>query len=85
MNQFKNLVKLGTPADVQEALTNSLKHAGATRITVSSEVDLARGAAVIRVADDGRGFEGGRDPNVEWESLSPAVDPMKNATATRTR
>jgi signal transduction histidine kinase len=41
---------------LQEALTNALKHAGATRITVTTEIDEAAGGALISVADDGHGF-----------------------------
>ena len=42
---------------LQEALTNAVKHAGATLITVSSEVDRVRNVAFIRVMDNGRGFQ----------------------------
>ena len=42
---------------LQEALTNAVKHAGATLITVSSEVDHVKNVASIRVIDDGRGFQ----------------------------
>ena len=41
---------------LQEALTNALKHAGATRITVTTGIDEAAGGALISVADDGHGF-----------------------------
>ena len=41
---------------LQEALTNALKHSGATRIAVSTAVDPASGAVSIKVADDGHGF-----------------------------
>ncbi len=41
---------------LQEALTNALKHAGATRITVTTEADTARRTARISVLDDGHGF-----------------------------
>ncbi len=37
----------------QESLTNALRHAGASRVTVSARVDGGRLA--IRVSDDGRG------------------------------
>ena len=47
---------------LQEALTNALKHAGATRITLGATVDRARGTASIRVSDDGRGFDAAADP-----------------------
>ncbi|MBK7473819.1 MAG: sensor histidine kinase [Betaproteobacteria bacterium] len=41
---------------LQEALTNVLKHAGATLITVSTKIDSDAGKALISVVDDGRGF-----------------------------
>lgn len=40
---------------VQEALTNALKHASATSVEVS--FDEQDGQLVVRVADDGKGFE----------------------------
>ncbi|TYK44913.1 sensor histidine kinase [Actinomadura decatromicini] len=42
---------------VQEALTNVVKHAAATRVVVS--LTRADGGLVVRVADDGRGASGG--------------------------
>ena len=42
---------------LQEALTNAVKHASATLITVSSEVDHVNNLAFIRVIDNGRGFQ----------------------------
>jgi signal transduction histidine kinase len=41
---------------LQEALTNVLKHAGATRIRVTTRIDETAGKALISVADDGHGF-----------------------------
>lgn len=41
---------------LQEALTNVLKHAGASRITVQTKTDGVQRVVTIRVADDGRGF-----------------------------
>ena len=41
---------------LQEAFTNVLKHAQATRIRVATAVDASR--VSIEVADDGRGFDG---------------------------
>ena len=40
---------------VQEALTNVVRHADAGRVAV--EVQYGRGALVVRVADDGKGFD----------------------------
>ncbi len=47
---------------VQEAVTNVLKHAGATTITISTGTapDVAgRPGVVIEIRDDGRGLDGG--------------------------
>jgi signal transduction histidine kinase len=52
---------------LQEALTNVLKHAGATRITVTTEIDEAAGRALISVADNGHGFV----PEVERGNRPP--------------
>ena len=52
LNIEKNLVHIG-----QEALTNAVKHAKASNIRV--EVDFRRRRVILRVADDGQGF----DPN----------------------
>jgi signal transduction histidine kinase len=40
---------------VQEAFTNTLKHAKAKRITLSTSVDYARNRVLVRVTDDGVG------------------------------
>jgi signal transduction histidine kinase len=42
---------------VQEAFTNTLKHANATRITLSTNVDRAAQCVVVRVTDDGQSFD----------------------------
>jgi signal transduction histidine kinase len=44
---------------VQEALTNAVKHAQATAITI--ELQHAPGKIVCSVSDDGRGFEAGAE------------------------
>jgi two-component system, NarL family, sensor histidine kinase UhpB len=44
----------------QEALTNALRHSGAERIELALE-RAAGGGAVLRVADDGAGFDGSPD------------------------
>jgi signal transduction histidine kinase len=41
---------------VQEAFTNTLKHAKATRITVSTLVDVSNARVVVRVTDNGTGI-----------------------------
>jgi signal transduction histidine kinase len=41
---------------VQEAFTNTLKHADAKRITLSTAVDYAANEVVVRVTDDGKGM-----------------------------
>jgi len=40
----------------QEALTNVRKHAGARRVALRLAEDTARGALVLEIEDDGRGF-----------------------------
>ena len=47
---------------LQEALTNALKHAGATKIALSTGVDTAADIALIRIIDDGRGFDAAAAP-----------------------
>lgn len=44
---------------LQEALTNVLKHAGASRITVLTETDTERRRVRVQVIDDGHGFPAG--------------------------
>lgn len=44
---------------LQEALTNVLKHAGASRITVRTETDTTRKRVSVQVIDDGQGFPPG--------------------------
>jgi signal transduction histidine kinase len=41
---------------VQEAFTNTLKHAKAKRITLSTGVDYANARVWVRLTDDGQGF-----------------------------
>ncbi len=45
---------------IQEALTNAAKHARATRVDVA--IGQADGGLVVRIADDGGGFEPGAEP-----------------------
>jgi signal transduction histidine kinase len=42
---------------VQEAFTNTLKHANATRITLSTGVDRGGHRVLVRVTDDGQSFD----------------------------
>lgn len=48
-------VEAGVYRIAQEGITNAIRHAGASTIRV--ELELGRDAAVIRVEDDGAGFE----------------------------
>ena len=45
---------------VQEAFTNTLKHANASRITLSTGVDRAANLIWVRVTDDGKSFDANR-------------------------
>lgn len=45
---------------VQEAFTNTLKHAHASRITLSTGVDYANARVIVRLTDDGQGFKPGQ-------------------------
>jgi len=45
---------------VQEAFTNTLKHAHANRITLSTSVDYANARVIVRLTDDGQGFKQGQ-------------------------
>jgi len=42
---------------VQEAFTNTLKHANATQITLSTGVDRAAGRVLVRMTDNGQSFD----------------------------
>ncbi len=42
---------------VQEAFTNTLKHANATRITLSTGIDRAGNRVLVRMTDDGTSFD----------------------------
>ena len=42
---------------VQEAFTNTLKHAGAKRITISTGIDYASNRVLVRIMDDGIGVQ----------------------------
>lgn len=59
---------------VQEAFTNTLKHAGAKRITLSTGVDYANARVIVRVTDDGVGFKPG-------QPAGRGVENMKNRAA----
>jgi signal transduction histidine kinase len=49
---------------VQEALRNAVRHSQAERVTITLAAD-ASGAAVVRIDDDGRGFEVDDAPTVD--------------------
>jgi signal transduction histidine kinase len=59
---------------VQEAFTNTLKHAGAKRITLSTGVDYANARVIVRLTDDGVGFKSG-------QPAGRGVENMKNRAA----
>ena len=54
-------VQLACYRIAQEALNNAVKHAAATQVTVS--VDCAPDEVLLRVSDDGRGFDPAKAPN----------------------
>src|SRR5690606_14010714 len=56
---------------VQEAVSNTVEHAGATRLAVEAEVRA--GHLTVRVADDGCGIE----PDAEHRSGSHGVKQMR--------
>jgi PAS domain S-box-containing protein len=51
----------------QEALANARKHSGASRVTVSLEG--GGGGFLVRIEDDGRGFETGPIGRTNWEHI----------------
>ncbi len=59
---------------VQEAFTNTLKHARAHRITLSTSVDYANARVIVRLTDDGQGFKPG-------QPAGRGVENMKNRAA----
>ncbi len=59
---------------VQEAFTNTLKHAHAHRITLSTSVDYANARVIVRLTDDGKGFKPG-------QPAGRGVENMKNRAA----
>ena len=59
---------------VQEAFTNTLKHANAHRITLSTSVDYANARVIVRLTDDGEGFKPGH-------AAGRGVENMKNRAA----
>jgi two-component system, NarL family, sensor histidine kinase UhpB len=68
---------------VQEAMTNAFRHAGATRIEASLKFetpldtpslrDPALAGLIIRVADDGRGFQGEAEPGMGLAGMRDRV------------
>jgi signal transduction histidine kinase len=72
---------------VQEALSNVRKHAQATGALVWIELDEGRNAVVVRVADDGRGFNPGAVPQRTMGygvGLSSMVERTESAGGTMT-
>jgi signal transduction histidine kinase len=59
---------------VQEAFTNTLKHAHAKRITLSTGIDHANARVFVRVTDDGVGLDGSKP-------AGRGLDNMKNRAA----
>jgi signal transduction histidine kinase len=60
---------------VQEAFTNTLKHANAKKITLSTSVDYATNRVLVSVADDGMGL-------AESHANGRGIENMKNRAAT---
>lgn len=54
---------------IQEAFTNTLKHAGAKRITLSTGVDYNNARVWVRVTDDGKGFAAGQPAGRGLENM----------------
>jgi signal transduction histidine kinase len=65
---------------VQEAFTNTLKHAAATRITVSTAIDVANARIVVRVTDNGNGLvpANGKGGNGHSPYSGRGLDNMKS-------
>ena len=59
---------------IQEAFTNTLKHAHANRITLSTGVDFANARVFVRVTDDGVGLDSSKPSG-------RGLDNMKNRAA----
>jgi signal transduction histidine kinase len=59
---------------VQEAFTNTLKHANAKRITLSTSLDYANNSVLVSVADDGLGL-------AESHANGRGIDNMKSRAA----
>lgn len=59
---------------VQEAFTNTLKHAEAKRITLSTNIDYAKNEVVVRVIDDGKGLS-------ETHRAGRGLENMRNRAA----
>ena len=56
---------------MQEALTNTVRHAGATRVRASLEA--GPGEVVLTVEDDGRGLSPDVSPNLGWLGMQERV------------
>ncbi|MBL8520005.1 MAG: hypothetical protein JNK75_04970 [Betaproteobacteria bacterium] len=64
---------------VQEAFTNTLKHASASRITLSTAVDVSNARVVVRVTDNGQGLAStnGKGGNGSSPYAGRGLDNMK--------
>jgi two-component system sensor histidine kinase UhpB len=65
----------------QESLTNVARHAAATRVVVT--VEAGPGSVVLRVADDGRGFDGQADEHGGLRSMRERAVLVGGALAIR--
>lgn len=61
---------------VQEAFTNTLKHARAKRITLSTGIDVANARVWVRLADDGVGFQPGQPAGRGLENMKNRAEKL---------
>jgi signal transduction histidine kinase len=68
---------------VQEAFTNTLKHAHAKHITLSTRIDAASRRAVVQICDDGNGngIDGNTNVAAEGKRSGRGIDNMKSRAA----
>jgi signal transduction histidine kinase len=60
----------------QEAMTNVVRHAGATSCTVRFELDRKAGLLSLEVEDDGRGLDGGRGTGIGFSSMRERAEEL---------